>query len=65
MLIYCAYRPAARSLIVTVAAAGKLVFIVLLLIYGQAYLGHARIVLASDSLMVALFTAYLIGARRS
>jgi hypothetical protein len=37
----------------------------LLLIYGQAYLGHARIVLASDSLMVALFTAYLIGARRS
>lgn len=65
MLIYGAYHNAVRPLILTVAGAGKLVFIGLVLIYGRQYLGHASLAVGFDSLMVALFTTYLIGVRRN
>ena len=65
MLIYGAYDSAARPLILTVAAGSKLVFIGLVLTYGRQYLGHAGVAVVSDSLMVVLFTAYLIGVRRT
>ena len=65
MLIYGAYDPPGRRLILTVAGASKLVFIGLVLSYGPQYLGRqVGISVAVDSLMVLLFGAYLLQSRR-
>jgi hypothetical protein len=64
MLIYGAYVPAVRAVVLTVAAAGKLAFIGLVLAQGDRFLKTAAVVLVADSLMVALFAAYLLAARR-
>ena len=64
MLIYGAYDPPARPLIVTVAALSKLIFIALVLVYGRHYLGQqAGMVVAIDSAMVLLYAGYLLGMR--
>ena len=61
MVIYGAFRPATRPLVLTVAALSKIVFISLVLIYGYAR-GQAAIAIAIDSVMVAIFTAYLLAS---
>lgn len=64
MLIYGAYRPGVRPLVLTVAGLSKLVFIALVLSHGWRYLGHqvgAAVVV--DAVMVALFAGYLVAAR--
>ena len=66
MLIYGAFRPASRPLVLTVAGLSKLVFIGLVLAQGDRFLGHqAGVAVVIDSLMVVLFAAYLVAARRS
>lgn len=66
MLIYGAFRPALRPLILTVAGLSKLVFIGLVLTYGTQFVGHqVGIAIAIDLLMVALFLVYLIGTRHA
>lgn len=65
MLIYGAFHPPVRALVLTVAGLSKLTFIVLLLLYGAQYLTRqAGISIAVDLLMVVLFAFYLVGARR-
>jgi hypothetical protein len=65
MLIYGAYNPPARPLILVVAGLGKLFFIALVLFFGPPYLVYqAGLAVAIDALMVALFTAYLVRAHR-
>ena len=60
MLIYAAYEPAVRPLVVTVAGVSKLVFITLVLAHGQQFLGHqAGVAVLIDSIWVVLFVAYL------
>ena len=64
MLIYGAFDPLGRALILTVAAVSKLIFIGLILTYGRHLLGHqAGVAVLIDSLEVALFIAYLVAAR--
>ena len=64
MLIYGAYRPAGRPLILTVAGLSKLVFIGLVLTYGRQFLGRqAGVAIVIDLAMVALFIAYLVRVR--
>ena len=66
MLIYGAYVPPGRPLILTVAGLSKLVFIGLVLFQGSHYLGkQAGLAIAVDLLMVLLFTSYLVGIRQS
>jgi hypothetical protein len=66
MLLYGALVPQARTLILTVASAGKLVLPVVMLVHGRRYLDEGVVVLiAFDLVMVALFVAFLIGVRRS
>lgn len=66
MLIYGAYDPPGRPLILTVAGLGKLFFIGLVLAQGRRFLGHqAGLAAAIDLVMVVLFTGYLVGVRRS
>jgi len=65
MLIYGAYDPPGRPFIVTIAGISKVTFIGLVLVHGRQYLGHQLgVAIGVDLLMVALFSAYLIGVRR-
>ena len=64
MLIYGAFRPQVRSLVLAVAGASKVVFISLILTYGTQYLGKVGIAVVVDSLMIVLFIAYLLISRR-
>ena len=65
MLIYGAFHPQVRALVLCVAGASKLIFIGLVLAYGRQYLGHqAGVAVAIDLVTVALFTGYLLGAAR-
>jgi hypothetical protein len=65
MLIYGAFHPPTRPLVLTVAGLSKLTFIGLVLVYGSQYLGNqAGVSIAVDLLMVALFVVYLIAVRR-
>jgi hypothetical protein len=65
MLIYGAFNPPSRPLVLTVAGLGKLVFIGLVLAHGSRYLGQqAGIAIVIDLVMVVLFIGYLVGVRR-
>jgi hypothetical protein len=65
MLIYGAFQPAVRRLVLVVAGLSKLAFIGLVLAHGAQYLqGQAGVSIAIDLVMVLLFVAYLFGVRR-
>jgi hypothetical protein len=63
MLLYGAYVPAARPLVLIVAGTSKIVFMSLLLTIGRPFLGQATIAIVSDVIQVALFAAYLFLTR--
>ena len=63
MLIYGAYHPAVRSLVLVVAGVSKLAFIGLVLLYGRPYLATAGLAIGIDGVMVGLFVAYLLSTR--
>ena len=64
MLIYGAFNPLQRSLVLIVASASKVIFIALVLSEGARYLSHqAGVAVAIDSVMVVLFGWYLLAAR--
>ncbi|MDP3848532.1 MAG: hypothetical protein Q8R10_19105 [Pseudomonas sp.] len=66
MLIYAAFNPPTRSLVLVAACVSKLSFIGLILTYGRDFLGHqAGLDILVDALMITLFVSYLIGVRRS
>ena len=61
MLIYGAFRPHVRALVLVVAGTSKVVFIGLVLSHGRRYLGQqAGIAVAIDLMMVCLFAWYLL-----
>ncbi|OYU32977.1 MAG: hypothetical protein CFE39_00580 [Comamonadaceae bacterium PBBC2] len=61
LLIYGAFRPASRPLVLAVAVVSKLIFIALVLVYGQAYLGQAGPVIVFDVVAVLLLSMGLFG----
>jgi hypothetical protein len=64
MLIYGAYRPPVRPLVLTVAGLSKLAFIALVLAQGSRFLGQqVAVSIVVDAVMVVLFVCYLIGLR--
>jgi hypothetical protein len=60
MLIYGAFNPLQRPLILIVAGASKAVFVALVLSQGQRYLSHAGIAVVIDLVMMGLFAWYLL-----
>ena len=64
-LIYGAFNPLHRSLILVFASISKLIFVGLVLTIGNEYLGKAGIVVAFDSITVAIFITYLLTTRYS
>lgn len=66
LLIYGAFNPALRPVALSVAGVSKVVFIGLVLTLGRQYLGHqAGVAIVVDTVMVAIFAAYLLTARPS
>jgi hypothetical protein len=64
MLIFGAFSPPQRPLVLIVAGASKIVFIGLVLSEGTQYLTHqAGVAVMVDSVMVVLFVWYLVAAR--
>ncbi|MDH5183190.1 MAG: hypothetical protein OEX12_04805 [Gammaproteobacteria bacterium] len=61
MLIYAAYKPMYRQLVLTVAGISKLFFISLILAYG--YGQHAMLTVLFDGFMVLIYFSYLITVR--
>lgn len=60
MLVYGAFNPPVRAMVLTVAGLSKLVFAFLVLWNGRLYLGHqAGIAIALDLVWVALFAILL------
>ena len=63
MLIYGAFRPETRPLVLTVAGGSKAVFIGLILSQGTRFLNHsAGVAVVVDSIMIVLFAWYLLAA---
>ena len=66
MLIYGAFHPPVRKLVLVVAGLSKVTFITLILTFGTQYLGHqAGVAIVVDSIMVLLFIAYMVAARHA
>ena len=64
MLIYGAFNPPVRSLVLVVAGISKLVFVALVLSQGIRFLGHqAGIAIAVDLIWVVIFACYFLGPR--
>src|SRR5690349_8458563 len=66
MLMYGAFQPRVRALVLAVAAVSKVLFIALVLTLGRQYLGRgvgAAVVI--DAIMVVWFVSYLVGMRRA
>jgi hypothetical protein len=60
MLVYGAYAPHVRVLVLSVAAISKVVFIGLVLSYGARFLSYqAGVAVVVDGVMVAVFGLYL------
>ena len=64
MLIYGAFAPAVRPLVLVVAGVSKLAFVALVLAQGGRFLGQqAGIAVAIDLVWVVLFAVYLLRQR--
>ena len=63
LLIYGAFQPLYRPLILVFSSISKLIFIGLVLTVGNEYLGKAGLVVAFDSLVVTIFVTYLLTAK--
>ena len=66
LLIYGAFNPPSRPLLLAIVGLSKLLFIGLVLTYGRHYLGHqVGLAIVIDGVAVLLFIGYLIGVRRT
>jgi len=65
LLIYGAFNPGVRFLVLTVAGLSKVAFITLILISGRQFLGsQAGTAVMSDVLQVAAFALYMVAVGR-
>lgn len=60
MLVYGAYNEPNRNLVLVAASISKSTFVVLNLVYGQAYFAKSGIALVFDSILVLIFVLYLV-----
>jgi hypothetical protein len=67
MLIYGAFNPLVRPLVLTVAGISKAGFIALVLTFGRPFLvdGQAGVAVVSDVVQIALFATYMVASRGS
>lgn len=66
MLIYGAYQPALRGLVLVIAGLSKVAYIALVLCFGRDYLTQSLLVsIVVDAVMVVLFVGCLMSLRRA
>ena len=66
MLIYGAFNPSVRRFTLVITGISKIIFIVLVLTLGEAFLGFGvKTAVIVDSIMVILFILYLLLSRSS
>jgi hypothetical protein len=63
VLIYGALNDKSRVLSITVATVSKVIFVSLVMIYGQEFLGKAGPAIAIDCITIALASLYLVALR--
>ncbi|BFM49006.1 hypothetical protein [Marinomonas sp. THO17] len=61
MLIFGAFRPVHRDLVILVATVSKLIFVGLVVSLGNHYLDTAMLTIAFDSVVALIFLVYLVG----
>jgi hypothetical protein len=64
MLIYGAFNPKQRPLILIIAGLSKLIFVGLLVLLGSQYLPKTIVPIAVDGIAVILYAICLLGAHR-
>ena len=64
LLVFGAFKPHSRPLILVLSIVSKITFIGLILIYGNDYLETAGSAIVFDSIAILLFLIYLIHNRR-
>ena len=64
LMIYGAYRPQYRDLIIVIAISGKLAFVALNLIYGQAYLAKSAVAIFFDSVLIVVYLIYFMQSKK-
>ncbi len=64
LLIYGAFQPLHRSLILVFSSASKIIFIGLVLTIGSEYLQKAGVVIGFDILVVSMFIFHLLTVKR-
>jgi hypothetical protein len=66
MLIYGAFHPPVRRLVLIAAGLSKAIFIALVLTHGVQFLGYqAGTAIAVDAVWVVIFAAYLLSPKRA
>ncbi len=66
MLVYGAFVEKVRKFALVIAGASKVIFIALILTYGQHYLSYGiGTAVVADSVMILLYAAYLVLAPRT
>jgi hypothetical protein len=63
ILIYGALNHKSRVFSISVAAVSKVIFVSLVMIYGQEFLGKAGPAIAMDCIIIALTALYLVALR--
>ncbi|NNF17192.1 MAG: hypothetical protein HKN70_10620 [Gammaproteobacteria bacterium] len=58
-LIWCAWQPQYRPVVLVLATAGKLMFVITTLLLGGSVLKHAALALGADLVMIVFFVIYL------
>lgn len=64
LLVYGAYHVESRPLVLTIGIISKSIFVFLVLVFGQAYLGKAGIAVVFDSILILLYALYLYDQRK-
>ncbi len=63
ILIYGAFSESNRVFCISIAALSKLIFVTLVLVYGQAFLSTATTAIIIDCLVIVLTLSYLVSVR--
>jgi hypothetical protein len=60
LLIYAAFKPIYRNLVLVITSISKVAFIYLILFFGTQYIDNSLLTIVLDSILVIIFLTYLV-----
>lgn len=60
LLIYGAYKPVHRNLVLVITSISKIAFIALIVIFGSQYIEKSALTIILDSVLIIVFISYLV-----